>query len=145
MLLVLDGEGLLALNYNLVAFSDPVWGEGECDWENEVACWDRDIEHLDKVLIAVEPVPPERFELFLDRGRLPFKPAIPPTGHFELSGINGAIKRLTKGKIPAAAADTVMSALAALDWRCGSPGTGSRHRQRNSHLAPTPGATTCAR
>ena len=33
VVLVLDGEGLLALNYNLVPFSDPYWGDGECDWE----------------------------------------------------------------------------------------------------------------
>jgi hypothetical protein len=33
VVLVLDGEALLALNYNLVPFSDTYWGEGECDWE----------------------------------------------------------------------------------------------------------------
>jgi RNA:NAD 2'-phosphotransferase (TPT1/KptA family) len=50
VVLVIDGEGLLELNYDLSAFSDPIWGEGECDWENEIACWD-DIEPLDEVLI----------------------------------------------------------------------------------------------
>ena len=62
VVLVLDGEGLLALNYNVVPFSDPVWGDGECDWENEIECWD-DIEPLQEVLLAVEPVVPERYPL----------------------------------------------------------------------------------
>ena len=31
VVLVLNGEGLLARNYNLVPFSDPYWGEGKCD------------------------------------------------------------------------------------------------------------------
>ena len=38
--LVLDGERLLALNYNLIPFSDPVWRDRECDWENEIECGD---------------------------------------------------------------------------------------------------------
>jgi hypothetical protein len=41
VVLVIDGEGLLELNYDLSAFSDPISGEGECDWENEIACWDK--------------------------------------------------------------------------------------------------------
>jgi hypothetical protein len=57
VVLVLDGEGLLALNYNLVPFSDPYWGDGECDWENEIECWD-DIEPLEEVLMAVDPSQP---------------------------------------------------------------------------------------
>src|SRR5260370_952236 len=45
VILTIDGEGLLALHYELIGHSDPVWGGGECDWENEVSCWD-DIEPL---------------------------------------------------------------------------------------------------
>jgi hypothetical protein len=112
--LVIDGEKLLALGYKLVPFSDTYHGPGKCDWENEIACWDRDIEHLDEVLMAVEPVPPERFQVFLKRGRVAFKPAIPPMGHFELSIMKGTFKRLAKGKITPADADGVVSALAAL-------------------------------
>jgi RNA:NAD 2'-phosphotransferase (TPT1/KptA family) len=59
VVLMLDAKGLLVLNYELVQFSDPVWGDGECDWENEIECWD-DIEPLKEVLIAVEPVASER-------------------------------------------------------------------------------------
>jgi hypothetical protein len=114
VILVIDGEKLLALGYKLVPFSDTYHGPGKSDWENEIACWDRDIEHLDEVLIAVKPVPPERFQVFLKRGRLAFKPAIPPMGHFELSVIKGTIKRLAKGKIRPADADLVVGALAAL-------------------------------
>lgn len=29
VVLALDGEGLLADNYDLVSFSDPIWGEGD--------------------------------------------------------------------------------------------------------------------
>jgi hypothetical protein len=64
----------------------------------------RDIEHLDEVLIAVEQLPPQRFQVFLKRGRAAFKPAIPPMGHFELSIMKDTIKRLTKGKVTPAAA-----------------------------------------
>ena len=114
VILVIDGEKLLALGYKLVPFSDTYHGPGKCDWENEIACWDRDIERLDEVLIVVEQVPPERFQVFLKRGRAAFKPVIPPMGHFELSVMKGTIKRLTKGKITPAAADGVVSAFAAL-------------------------------
>jgi hypothetical protein len=114
VILVIDGEKLLALGYNLVPFSDTCWGPGRCDWESEIACWDRDIEHLNEVLIAVEPVPPERFQVFVKRGRVAFKPAIPPMGHFELSVMKGTIKRLAKGKVTPETADGVVSALAAL-------------------------------
>jgi hypothetical protein len=65
VVLVVDGEGLLELNYDLSAFND----QGECDCENEIACWD-DIEPLDEVLMAVEPVPvpPERYRVLIERG-----------------------------------------------------------------------------
>jgi hypothetical protein len=36
VVLALDGEELLARNCDLTEFSDPVWGEDECDWENEM-------------------------------------------------------------------------------------------------------------
>jgi hypothetical protein len=75
--LVLDAEWLLSLNYDLAVFQDTIWGEGECDWENEIACWN-DIELLDEVLIAVEPVAPRRFREFTRRRRKAFRPAIPP-------------------------------------------------------------------
>jgi hypothetical protein len=25
--------------HDLAVFQDTIWGEGECDWENEIACW----------------------------------------------------------------------------------------------------------
>jgi hypothetical protein len=93
VILVLDGEGLLAFNYNLVEFSDPVWGEGECDWENEIECWD-DIEPLEEVLIAVEPVPPQRYQTFIERGRAAFEPSDPPTAGFELTAMADTIGTL---------------------------------------------------
>jgi hypothetical protein len=84
VVLVLDGEGLLELNYNLGAFSDPIWGVGECDWENEIACWD-DIEPLEEVLIAIERVAPERCQGLVECGRAAFEPPTTAIAGFELT------------------------------------------------------------
>lgn len=113
VVLVLDGEGLLALNYSLLPFSDPVWGEGECDWENEIECWD-DIEPLEEVLIAVEPVAPERYRDFSERGRVAFKSAIPPIASFELTVMADTIGKLAEDEITPANAALIVSALVAL-------------------------------
>ena len=77
IVLLIDGEGLLELNYELTAFSDPIWGDGRCDWENEIACW-TDIKPLDEVLIAVEPVSVARYNDCVERGHMPFMPPGPP-------------------------------------------------------------------
>jgi hypothetical protein len=113
VVLVIDGEGLLELNYDLSAFSDPIWGDGECDWENEIACWD-DIEPLEEVLMAVEPVPTERYQVLIERGCEAFKPATPPIASFELTVMADAIGKLVEDEITPADADGVVSALAAL-------------------------------
>jgi hypothetical protein len=39
VILVLSCADLDASGHWLTEFSDDVWGEGECDWELEVACW----------------------------------------------------------------------------------------------------------
>ena len=96
-----------------MSLSDPYWGEGECDWENEIECWD-DIEPLDEVLMAVEPVPPERHQVLIERGCGAFKPATPPMASFELTVMADTIGKLTEDEITPAAADGVVSALAAL-------------------------------
>jgi hypothetical protein len=108
-----NGEGLLELNYDLSGFSDPVWGEGECDWENEIACWDN-IEALDEVLIAVEPVPAERCRELADRGRGAFEHVIPPIAGFELTVMADTIGKLVEEEITPTDADLVVSALATL-------------------------------
>ena len=110
VVLVLDGEGLLELNYDLNAFNDPIWGEGECDWENEIACWD-DIEPLEEVLIAIEPVAPERCRELTDNGRAAFEPAVPPIASFELSVMADTIGKLVEDEITSADADGVVGAL----------------------------------
>lgn len=56
VVLELDGDGLIEQNYDLQRHSDPVWGEGACDWEQEVACWG-DIGSLDEVLIEIRTIP----------------------------------------------------------------------------------------
>jgi hypothetical protein len=63
MVLTIDGEHLQALLYQLDSYSDPVWGDGECNWENEIACWDN-IDPLDEVLIEVAPVPEDRWRAY---------------------------------------------------------------------------------
>jgi hypothetical protein len=113
VVLVIDGEGLLELNYDLSAFSDPIWGDGECDWENEIECWD-DIEPLDEVLMAVEPLPSERYQVLIERGYGAFKPATPPMASFELAVMADMIGKLVEDEITPADADGVVSALAAL-------------------------------
>jgi hypothetical protein len=113
VVLVLDGAGLLVLNYKLVPFSDPIWGDGECAWENEVECWD-DIEPLEEVLMAVEPLPPEQYQVLIERGYGAFKPATPPIAGFELTVMADTIGKLAEDEITPADADGVVSALAAL-------------------------------
>ena len=113
MVLVLDGEELLALNYDLAEFSDPIWGDGECDWEKEIECWD-DIDPLDEVLIRVEPVPPQRYRDFVERGPASFKPPIPPIAGFELTAMADTIGKLVEDEITPVDADVVVSELARL-------------------------------
>ena len=50
--LVFDAE-VLAGKYTLVPYSDPIWGEGECDWECELYSR-RSIKPLRKVLVSIE-------------------------------------------------------------------------------------------
>lgn len=38
VILQIDANALEKDGYVLEEFSDPVWGEGQCDWENEVIC-----------------------------------------------------------------------------------------------------------
>jgi hypothetical protein len=51
-ILVLSGRKPLELNYDLRAFSDPIWGDGECNWESEVCCLS-DITPLREVLVNI--------------------------------------------------------------------------------------------
>jgi hypothetical protein len=110
VVLVLDGEGLIALNFDLWEFRDHIWGEGKCDWENEIACWD-DIDPLDEVLLAVEPVASDRYQDFVEHGNTAFESAIPPIASFELTVMADTIGKLVEGEITPALADGVVSAL----------------------------------
>ena len=40
VILIIDAIRLLAEGFKLEAFSDPIWGERQCDWERELLCWD---------------------------------------------------------------------------------------------------------
>jgi hypothetical protein len=105
VVLVLDGERLLARKYHLTEFRDDVWGAGECDWENEIACWDH-IEPFRDFLITVEPVT-DRTEL----SRAALKAAVPPTAGFELIVMEATIGKLARGEITPAVANGVVSSL----------------------------------
>ncbi|MGA8707062.1 MAG: hypothetical protein WB646_08760 [Steroidobacteraceae bacterium] len=113
VVMVLDGERLLALNYELAEFRDQVWGEGECAWENEIACWD-DIDPLDEVLIAVEPVPSDRYQTYTAHGRSAFMPCILPIAGFELTIMAETIGKLVNDEITPALADAAVTALGGL-------------------------------
>jgi hypothetical protein len=113
-ILVLDGEKLLALGYKLVPFSDTYHGQGNAIGKTRSRVGTGILSTWTRCSSRWEPVPPERFQVFLKRGRVAFKPVIPPIGHFELSVMKGTIKRLAKGKIRPADADLVVGALAAL-------------------------------
>jgi hypothetical protein len=113
VILVLDGEKLLARGYDLTEFRDDIWGEGECDWENEIACWN-DIDRLNDVLIAVEPLAPERYRDLEERGHNAFMPAIPPIAGFELLIMADTVGKLGENEITPADADGVVSALRGL-------------------------------
>ena len=52
VILTLSHSELDAAGHWLTEFSDDVWGEGECDWEQEIACWS-DIE-ISQVAIAFQ-------------------------------------------------------------------------------------------
>jgi hypothetical protein len=52
----LIGDGLIEEGFDIQRYSDQVWGEGECDWEKEIACWG-DITSLDDVLLEIQKIP----------------------------------------------------------------------------------------
>jgi len=97
VVLVLDGARLLTHNYDLTEFSDDFWGEGECDWENEIACWD-DIGPFNEFLIATEPVASDRCQELIDHGYTAFKPTTPPVAGFVLTVMADTIDKLVRGK-----------------------------------------------
>ncbi len=115
VILTIDGEGLLALHYELESFFDPVWGDGQCDWENEISCWE-DIDPLDEVLVAIEPVPEDRWRAYretrdFERRRDTFKPSGPRLVDYELSVMEETVDRLEGGEITEAKASAIAAAI----------------------------------
>jgi hypothetical protein len=111
---------------------------------NEIACWD-DIEPLGDVLMAVEHVLPERFQLLIEHGHAAFKPRIPPMAGFELTVMADMIGKLVEDEIAEADADNVVRGVAALRTAavpCGAEHiigdiSGSRgFRERRGALGP---------
>lgn len=62
VLLIIDGEARVADHYELEGYRDTIKGDGECDWENEIACWS-DIDDLADVLLSIDPVSKSRWEI----------------------------------------------------------------------------------
>lgn len=113
IILVLDGERLLAHNYDLTEFRDEIWGEGECDWENEIACW-ANIEPFSEFLMATESVTPDRYREIIDRGNAAFRPTTPSIAGFVLTVMADTIDKLVSGKVTPENADAVANAVRSL-------------------------------
>jgi hypothetical protein len=64
----LDGDKLRR-RHGLRRFKDPVWGKGECDWENEYAC-SSEIAPLRDVLLSIEHVPQKRLRRLIAEGHV---------------------------------------------------------------------------
>lgn len=112
VLLVLDGEGLIALLYDLEDYT----GDGEdCDWENEIACYS-DIEPLDEVLIRVEPVSEDRAKPYAElplyeQRRDAYKPVGPGLSAHELSSVTQMVEQLEEGQITEDEADQIAAVI----------------------------------
>jgi hypothetical protein len=107
VVLVTDGEGLVALLYELEGYTDD--GE-EYDWENEIACWS-DIDPLDEVLIDIEPVPEERSRAYFERRREAYMPRGPRLADYELSLVEHMVDRLEEGEITVDKADAIAGSI----------------------------------
>jgi hypothetical protein len=117
VVVTLDGEGLLDLRYELEGHSDPFWGDGECDWENETACWsDIDLNGRDDLVIGIEPVRQDRWDVYNsfegreERSRA-FKPIGPRLADHELAIMKDTVSRLADEQITSAQADDIATAL----------------------------------
>jgi hypothetical protein len=112
VVLTLDGEGLVALMYDLEEYT----GDGEeCDWENEIACWSA-IDPLDEVLIDIEPVPDDRakpyFELpSYEQRRDAYKPLGSRLAEYELRSVTQMVEQLEEGQITEGKADQIAAAI----------------------------------
>jgi hypothetical protein len=112
VVLVLDGEGLIALMYDLEGYS----GDGEeCDWENEIACWSA-IDPLDEVLIDIQSVPDDRTELYFElpsyeQRRDAYRPLGSRLAEYELRSVIRMVNRLEEGQVNEDKADQVAAAI----------------------------------
>ena len=112
VVLVLDGEGLVALMYDLEGYR----GDGKgCDWENEIACWS-EIDFLDQVLIDIEPVPDDRARLYFElpdyeQRRDAFRPLGSRLAEYELRSVIRMVERLEEDRITEDEADQIAAAI----------------------------------
>jgi hypothetical protein len=104
VVLVLNGELMLAEEYELEYESDDCWGEGECDWENEIACWD-DISPLSNVLLGVENVSADAYARYEESGRASFKPSGPRLADVMLCIMEGVVPGFWYGSLTEHEAD----------------------------------------
>ena len=125
VVLVLDGEGLVALLYELEGYTG---GGEEYVWENEIGCWS-DIDPLDEVLIDIERVPAHRARPYLEQRREEYIPLGPRLAEYELSLMEHIVDRLGEGKISEPTADAIAAVM-----------HGFRFMMRSEHGAVPPNA-----
>jgi hypothetical protein len=122
VVLVLDGERLLAFGYKLFSTSSPVWGDGACDWENEISCAS-DIEPMDDVLLDVEQVSDERVRDWHERGPSAFMSLKWHVASVMLAVTKVIVQELKKGRVTPQRADAVVRGLqSAIAQSSGSSG-----------------------
>lgn len=110
----------MALRYNVTGFSDPIHGERECDWENEIVCWE-DIDPLDEVLIGTKHVRTTRWRDYRERGKEAFITGAPALAEYELVVMADTVGKLEDGEITLARANAISAAMQSLRRAVGLP------------------------
>ncbi len=63
VIIPVDGARLKRDGFELESHSDPVWGEGVCDWECETACWqDIPLDYTRGLPKRGKPIPPDTIQ-----------------------------------------------------------------------------------
>jgi hypothetical protein len=113
VVLVLNGERLLEEDHPLGEFDNHFWDDEEDDVNYGIACL-QDIDPLEAVLIATEPVTTQLYDCLAEQSRETVWHPAPPLARVELLVMSDTIGRLVDGDIAPAEADAVVSALGSL-------------------------------
>jgi hypothetical protein len=113
VVLVLNGERLLEEDHPLGEFDNHFWDDEEDDVNYGIACL-QDIDPLEAVLIATEPVTTQLYDCLAEQSRETVWHPAPPLARVELLVMSDTIGGLVGGDIAPAEADAVVSALGSL-------------------------------